>query len=150
LQEGFVDAMKAWVIVEFSILAAAVSLSAAGVADRSGSDPPAAQIERGRYLVHDVAMCVQCHSPRDESGALIETKLLSGAPMPVRSPFPGQTWAAKTPDLRGLNFLDEKQAINLLCNGIAHTGLPPQPPMPPFRMTRDDALAVYAYLKSLP
>jgi len=26
---------------------------------------------------------------------------------------------------------------------------PPQPPMPPFRMTRDDAEAVVAYLKSL-
>ena len=24
-----------------------------------------AQIERGRYLVHDVAQCIVCHSPKD-------------------------------------------------------------------------------------
>ena len=37
-------------------------------------DAPAATpaaLERGRYLTHSVAMCVQCHSPRDDQGAII-------------------------------------------------------------------------------
>ena len=112
-------------------------------------DPAPALIERGRYLVHDVAMCVQCHSPRDENGNLLEGALLTGAPMPVRSPFPGRDWAMRTPNLRGMMFLSDEQALHLLCDGIAHTGRPPDPPMPPFRMTRDDASAVIAYLRSL-
>ena len=127
-------------------IAAAISCLASF---RSTDPDTSALVERGRYLVNDVAMCVQCHSPRDESGVLIESKLLTGAPMPLRSPFTGQLWATKAPRLRGLNFLDESEAINLLCNGIAHRGNPPDPPMPPFRMTQDDARAVYVYLKSL-
>ena len=39
--------------------------------------------------------------------------------------------------------------IKLLTTGIARTGMPPNPPMPPFRMTRADAEAVLAYLKTL-
>lgn len=142
--------MNTWALVEVSALTAAIGLSAAGFASRSaGPEPSSALVERGRYLVNDVAMCVQCHSPRDENGVLIEGQHLTGAPMPVRSPFTGQTWATRVPPIRGLNFLDESQAVNLLTKGIAHTGNPPDPPMPPFRMTPDDARAVYAYLKSL-
>ena len=38
----------------------------------------AGQLERGRYIAHDVAMCVQCHTPRDASGALIEGQEFMG------------------------------------------------------------------------
>ena len=142
--------MNGWALAEVSALTAAIGLSAAGFSSRAaGPEPPSQLIERGRYLANDVAMCVQCHSPRDESGALIDGQHFTGAPMPVRSPFSGQTWTTKAPHLRGLNFLSESQAIELLCNGIAHTGNPPDPPMPPFRLTREDAQAIYAYLKSL-
>jgi len=123
--------------------------SARASARVSEQSPPAGLIERGRYLVHNVAMCVQCHSPRDENGELIETALLTGAPMPVKSPFPNRIWATRTPSLRGLSFLSEANAMRLLREGIAHTGKPPDPPMPPFRMTPEDASAVIAYLKSL-
>src|SRR5262250_32718 len=67
------DAMNGWALAEVSVLTAAVGLSAAGFASRSvGPEPSSPLIERGRYLANDVAMCVQCHSPRDENGALIE------------------------------------------------------------------------------
>ena len=36
------------------------------------------QVERGRYLVNHVAVCVYCHTPRTPEGALDEDKLLSG------------------------------------------------------------------------
>ena len=40
---------------------------------------PSGEVERGRYLVHHVAMCVQCHSPRDRYGELEQNRLLRGA-----------------------------------------------------------------------
>ena len=45
-------------------------------------------VEHGKYIVHDLVQCTQCHSPRDESGVLLTDRLLTGAPVPVRSPFP--------------------------------------------------------------
>jgi hypothetical protein len=36
-----------------------------------------------------------------------------------------------------------------MMTGISRTGRPPRPPMPQFRLTRPDAEAVLAYLKSI-
>jgi mono/diheme cytochrome c family protein len=50
----------------------------------SGGDAPsegernAALVERGRYLVENVAACSNCHTPRDAMGALIPELALSG------------------------------------------------------------------------
>ncbi len=95
-------------------------------------------------------MCVQCHTPRDEKGDLLAGREFAGAPIPVRSPFPGRDWATQAPNLRGLTGLSDEQVVHLLCDGIAHTGGPPMPPMPPFRMSREDAEAIVAYLRTLP
>lgn len=107
-------------------------------------------VERGRYLVHHVAMCVQCHTPRDARGNLVDLRLLQGAPVPVRSPYAG-SWAFRAPWLAGLPGLSRNDLVHLLRTGIVpRTGRPPEPPMPPFRMTERDARAVAAYLASLP
>lgn len=37
------------------------------------------RIERGRYLVHHVSLCIDCHSPRGEQGRFIEEKHLTGS-----------------------------------------------------------------------
>jgi mono/diheme cytochrome c family protein len=109
------------------------------------------QIRRGEYLVNSVAMCVQCHTPRNERGDMIRLQLLRGANMPVRSPWPDDEWAARTPSLAGLpGGWSEQDVIKLLMTGQDPTGRSPQPPMPPFRMNREDAAAVAAYLRSLP
>src|SRR3954467_2404461 len=44
----------------------------------SGSDRKEALVERGRYLVENVAACSNCHTPRDDMGALIPELALSG------------------------------------------------------------------------
>jgi len=112
--------------------------------------PPAdSRIEHGRYLVHQVALCVQCHSPRDENGRLLETRLLSGARIPVSSPFPGQPWAYQAPDIRGMVGYTDEEGVRLLTEGITRGGTPPRPPMQQFHLTVEDARAVVAYLKSL-
>jgi hypothetical protein len=72
-----------------------------------------ALIERGKYLVMHVAMCVQCHTSRDEHGALDWSHFLRGAPMPVTSPFPNQQWVFRAPTLAGLPGWETEDAVTL-------------------------------------
>lgn len=117
---------------------------------RESSAGGGAAIERGRYLVHDVAMCVICHSPHFPSGELNPRRLLHGGRIPLESPFSRQEWAFTAPRLAGLpGGWTEERLIELLMTGQRPEGPPPRPPMPPFRMNREDAAAVAAYLKSL-
>jgi Cytochrome c len=109
----------------------------------------AALVAHGEYLANSVAMCVQCHSPRDEEGNILELQKFSGAPMPVRSPFPDEQWALRAPNIRGLPGFTDEQIIALLTTGHATGRQPPLRPMPPFRMDLHDAQAIVAYLRSL-
>jgi mono/diheme cytochrome c family protein len=107
-------------------------------------------IERGMYIVHHVAMCVYCHTPKDADGQLDEQQLLHGAPIPVESPFPRVKWAFQAPKIAGLpGGWTEEELVRFLQTGVTPTGRTPQPPMPPFRMNDEDARAVAAYLSSL-
>lgn len=106
--------------------------------------------DRGQYLTEQVAMCVQCHSPKDEQGRVIPERKFQGSPIPVESPYRRQDWAVEAPALAGMAFYTRDEAIRLLTQGIARDGAPPKPPMPPFRMDERDAAAVYDYLASLP
>lgn len=105
---------------------------------------------RGQYLTEQVAMCVQCHSPKDDAGRVIPERKFQGAPIPVVSPFGAQDWAVEAPALAGLEFYDREAFVRLLTEGIARDGAPPNPPMPPFRMSAEDAGAIYDYLSGLP
>jgi mono/diheme cytochrome c family protein len=108
------------------------------------------QIERGRYLVENVAQCIQCHTPRERSGNLLRSQWLQGGPIPVDSPYSGQPWARRAPNIAGLGGFGPEGTKHLLMTGIVpRTGRPPQAPMPPFRMDEEDADAVVAYLMSL-
>ena len=110
----------------------------------------AALVERGRYIVENVAMCELCHTPRDAQGNPDRTHWLLGGPAQLRPAYPAPTWAVVEPRIAGKPPGTDAEFVRLLTTGIARTGLPPNPPMPPFRMTRADAEAVLAYLKSLP
>jgi hypothetical protein len=112
----------------------------------------AGQLERGRYITHDVAMCVQCHTPRDSSGALIEEEEFMGAPFPVAPPgfMPQGDWCVSTPRIAGLPGYTDEEAVEFFMNGARLGRHQPKWPMPPFHMNRTDAEAVVAYLRSLP
>lgn len=113
---------------------------------------PAARVAgdaaRGEYLVHSVAMCVQCHSPRDQRGNLIARELLTGGPLPVRGPSWDAEWAYRAPALAGLPGFTDEQIVMLLTEGHAGDRPAPRHPMPPFRMNRADAEAIASYLRS--
>jgi mono/diheme cytochrome c family protein len=107
-------------------------------------------VARGKYIVEHVAMCVECHTPRDETGELLRDKYLNGAPVSVDAPpYPGMKWALKAPAIAGLPGYTKEEGVRLLTRGITSDGRFPNPPMPPFRLSIQDAEAVVAYLKSL-
>jgi mono/diheme cytochrome c family protein len=107
-------------------------------------------VERGKYLVEHVAMCIQCHTPRNEDGELIRSKLLKGAVIPLKSPFPNKPWAIRAPDIAGLaGAWSETEIVTFLETGARPDGTHPQQPMPPFRLSRTDAAAIAAFLRSL-
>jgi mono/diheme cytochrome c family protein len=126
-----------------------IALTLVMVLPKLGTPRDDAQIERGKYLAEKVAMCVQCHTPRDAKGELERQSLFKGAPIPVASPFPNQQWALSAPRIAGLPGWAEEDFLALLVTGSRPTGETPRPPMPPFRMTLEDAEAIAAYLKSL-
>jgi mono/diheme cytochrome c family protein len=113
-------------------------------------EPPTTDlVSRGEYLVHHVAMCSQCHSPRSPAGELVTSKLLLGGRIPTQRPYAGLPWAISTPRLAGLPGYDQADIVALLTEGRRPESRPPRPPMPPFRMKQDDAQAIAAYLDSL-
>jgi hypothetical protein len=107
------------------------------------------EIERGRYLVEEVAKCAECHTPRNERGELDRDAWLQGAPiwiMPVR-PIPN--WAERAPSLRGFGSYTEAQGERILEKGTGPEGETLRPPMHIYHMKHEDAKAIIAYLSSL-
>jgi hypothetical protein len=79
---------------------------------------------RGKYLVDRVAMCGECHTPRNDKGEIISGQYLKGAPIPVNPlPYPNMKWAIKAPGIVGLIGYTNQQGIRLLTEGIAADGL---------------------------
>ena len=106
-----------------------------------------ASIDRGRYLVNNVAQCTQCHTPRNERGELILSRLLEGAPILVSKPSMITSWADFAPRIAGLPQYSQEQIITLLTTGIGREGKPLRSPMPTYKMSQQDAEDVAAYLK---
>ncbi len=106
-------------------------------------------VERGKYIVEGVAMCELCHTQRDEHGDPDRANWLMGGPAQLRPAYSDPNWAQREPRIAGTPPGTDAEFIKLLTTGISRTGRPPNPPMPPFRMSREDAQAVLAYLKTL-
>ncbi len=111
--------------------------------------PQDPKIARGRYLVERVAMCVDCHTPRNERGEFDRGRWLRGAKLEFQPARPMPVWAGYAPDLAGLPGLTDVEAVRLLTTGLLPAGKPPDPPMPGYKMSQADAAAVVAYLRSL-
>jgi hypothetical protein len=106
-------------------------------------------IERGKCIVERVTMCERCHTRCDEHGNFDRMNWLLGGPVQTEPTYSAPTCAIREPRLAGSPPGTDAEFITRLTTGISRTGRPPNPPMPPFRMTRGDAEAVLAYLKSL-
>jgi hypothetical protein len=125
----------------------AVPRAVSQVAQKKNQDT---QIEHGRYLVEDVAMCGECHTPRNARGELEMDKWLHGATIWIMPIHPDLNWAERVPPLAGLPSLTDEEAERVLENGTGPEGEVLRPPMHIYHMAPDDAKAVIAYLRSLP
>ena len=113
------------------------------------SPTPASKIARGKYLVENIAHCGDCHSPHNEKGEPIRGKELRGATLDFKMIKPLPVWADKSPNIAGLRGWEDADAVKFFMTGLAYNDLPARPPMPQYKMTKTDAEAVVAYLKSL-
>lgn len=106
-----------------------------------------AQVARGKYLVQRVAMCGDCHTPRDDKGMPLPGKELAGAPLGFK-PLAPMPWATTAPEIAGLPGWKDAQIVTFLTTGKLD-GRAPNPPMPEYRLSASDARAVVAYLRTL-
>jgi len=133
---------------------AVMALGAAGHAAQSatkqGRGNEKGDVERGKYLVEEVAKCAECHTPRDARGNLDEHAWLQGAPIWIRPVRPIPNWADHAPTLAGLPSFTDAQMEQVLEKGTGPLGETLRPPMHIYHMKPEDAKAIIAYLRSLP
>jgi mono/diheme cytochrome c family protein len=124
-----------------------------GDGGRKAGDPV-----RGRYLVHHVAACVECHTPRDLIGRVDMTKLLSGVEcFRDGSLNRDKTGCLNTGNLTnhetGLKNRSDEEIKTMFLEGMRPNGKALHTTMPYWvfgNMSADDADAIVAYLRSVP
>jgi mono/diheme cytochrome c family protein len=115
----------------------------------SASSASSGDVARGKYIVEDVAVCSQCHTPRDASGNLDRSRWLQGGQVPYQSSRPDMDWPILAPRIGGTLPANDADMVKLLTTGIWTNGNHLRLPMPQFRLDRSDAEAVVAYLKTV-
>ncbi len=145
----------AWGLAAVCVAAAGMNLSCGGPAKTASAPaaPTAEQkIARGRYLTLAVG-CGDCHTPGSFWGGPDETRALAGSEMGWAGPW-GVVYAANlTPDSTGLLAWSEAEIATAIRTGNRPDGRQLAPAMPWMtlaNLTEEDALAIAAYLKSVP
>ena len=142
----------AWVVVILGLATLSVSgrqQASSQDRERVASGSKESQIARGKYIVEGVAMCGMCHKPRTGSGEVDSVRQLDGASVWLLPAHPTQNWPLKAPRIAGTPPASDEDMIRLLMTGVWTDGSHLRPPMPQFRMSRQDAESVVAYLRSL-
>jgi mono/diheme cytochrome c family protein len=137
-----------WIVMSF-VAVVCFPCAAQNARSARASDSNQSLITRGKYIVDDVAVCSQCHTPRDAHGELDRNKWLEGAALWLQPAQPTQDWPVQAPRIAGDPPGTDAEMIKLLTTGIWTNGKPLRPPMPQFRLSVADAKAVIAYLKSV-
>jgi hypothetical protein len=143
--------------IVYCVLTCVLTLSATRILGSARSQPQksavsaqAGSIQRGRYLVEEVAKCSECHTPRDARGQLDAARWLQGAPTWILPARPTTAWAYRAPALAGFPGYSDADGATILEQGKGPRGTNLLPPMHIYHMTHEDASAVIAYLRSLP
>ena len=134
-------------------LATGAAVLAAGVAlvTVNAADP---QVERGKYLV-TLASCTDCHTPGYFFGKPDMTRYLGGSEVGFEIPGLGVFHGPNlTPDKEtGIGGWTREQIVAALQTGVRPDGRILAPTMPwraLAELTKSDALAIAAFLESLP
>jgi mono/diheme cytochrome c family protein len=142
-----------WAVCGGAFLAAALGASLSADDKPKADAKDDALVKKGDYLVNRVAMCVDCHTPRNAKGEPDQAKNLTGATLGVAPKQKIKDWMDEAPDLTkgGLaGEWGEDKMVKFLTTGLDPKGEKANPPMPQYRFNDDDARAVTAYLRSLP
>jgi cytochrome c553 len=136
-----------------NLVLGALALAVVGACSQPNATAPLtgeALVARGEYLVSNVALCGDCHTPfAPETGPDLSRRL-QGAPT-LMTPSVEIPWATAAPPIAGIPpHFTEEQFIAFLQTGVRPDGSQPRPPMPPYRLNEEDARAVAAYITSLP
>ena len=140
----------------YQIVVGVVVLVAAGLWSAQGGPDQGTKTnlsQQGSYLVHKVAMCVDCHTPHDKTGNPDGARELQGATIPFQPKTKTDKWMDEAPDITRSGLAGkwtEEQMVKFLMTGHDPDGMIASPPMPPYRLREDDARAVTTYLRSLP
>jgi mono/diheme cytochrome c family protein len=114
----------------------------------------ATNLERGKYLVEDVARCQECHTPRTATGEFDKSQWMKGATLVGVPATPIAGWHQRSPDITSTSALwtrwGQDGFSKFLQTATNPRGGKAGPPMPPYMLKAEDADAVAAYLKSLP
>ncbi|MGC1685401.1 MAG: c-type cytochrome [Candidatus Acidiferrales bacterium] len=116
-----------------------------------------ARLARGSYIFHSVSLCVDCHSPHENTSKdwpVIDGKEGSGQPFPLVG-LPGQIVAPNiTPDSEtGIGNWTDDQIARAIREGVDKDGhtLFPMMPYGNYRSMSDEDLAsVVVFLRSMP
>jgi mono/diheme cytochrome c family protein len=113
-----------------------------------------AKIQRGKYLVEEVARCQECHTPRTDTNDFDRAKWMKGATLVAAPSAPIQGWHQKSPDITSTSPLWQRWGddgvVKFLETAKNPRGGKAGAPMPAYTLSHDDADAIAAYLKSLP
>lgn len=111
-------------------------------------------IARGKYLVEEIARCGDCHTAKAATGEADKSKWLKGATLAFKPIADVPKWHATTPDITSTSRLWERWGmdgfVKFLETGKNPRGGAADAPMPAYTMSHEDAVAIAAYLKSLP
>lgn len=95
-----------------------------------------ADLAQGKYLVENVGFCIGCH------GASLQGQALPATAAPNAVPYPS---------IAGLpQFAKDEDAVKFFETGLLPDGSKARRPMRQFRFKHSDALALVAYLRSVP
>ena len=110
-------------------------------------------LERGTYLMQGIVACGNCHTPQGPDGPLPGMELAGGLELPEPGVFvavaPNITFDKET----GIGSWTDEQVVSAIREGRRPDGTTIGPPMPigQYRgMSDRDALAIVAYMRSLP
>jgi mono/diheme cytochrome c family protein len=114
-----------------------------------------ARIDRGKYLASSVAVCLDCHSPRDWTkfgGPIDSTRLgAGGEKFDAGAGFPGDVTVPNITPFNLKNWTDG-ELFRAITTGVKKDGSAIFPLMPwPYysKMDREDIYAIIAYIRTL-
>jgi mono/diheme cytochrome c family protein len=112
------------------------------------------KVQRGKYLVEEVARCQECHTPRTETNDFDRAKWMKGATLVASPSTPIEGWHQKSPDISSTSPLwqrwGDEGVVKFLETAKNPRGGKAGAPMPAYALSQADAEAIATYLKSLP